>query len=70
MNVANIGLFSGDSLGISAAYTYSVAHGFISGGLFILIGILYSRYHTKSMKYYRGLFLSKPLFVIILFFFN
>jgi NADH:ubiquinone oxidoreductase subunit 4 (subunit M) len=65
-----MGLFSNDLLGITGAYSYSLAHGFISGGLFILVGVLYNRYHTKNIKYYRGLYTLMPLFITLSLFFN
>lgn len=65
MNVGVIGIFSNDLNGITGAYLYSLAHGFVSGGLFLLVGIIYDRYHSRTIKYYRGLVLIKPIYVVL-----
>ena len=69
MNVSIIGLFSNDLNGLTGCFLYTIAHGFVSAGLFLLIGFLYSRYHTRTLKYYRGLVLILPLYVCVFFFF-
>lgn len=70
MNVGVIGIFSNDLNGISGAYLYSIAHGLVSGGLFLLIGMIYERYHSRIIKYYRGLVLFKPLYILFLLLFT
>jgi NADH-ubiquinone oxidoreductase chain 4 len=55
MNTAIIGLFSNDINGIIGSILYGISHGIISSGLFLLIGLLYDRFHTRIIKYYRGL---------------
>ena len=69
-NVGVIGIFSNDLNGISGAYLYSIAHGLVSGGLFLLIGMIYERYHSRIIKYYRGLVLFKPLYILFLLLFT
>jgi proton-translocating NADH-quinone oxidoreductase chain M len=69
MNVSIIGLFSNDINGLSGCFVYTIAHGFVSAGLFILVGLLYTRYHTRTIKYYRGLVLILPIYVLFLFLF-
>ena len=69
MNVSIIGLFSNDLNGLTGCFLYTIAHGFVSAGLFLLVGFLYSRYHTRTLKYYRGLVLILPLYVCFFFFF-
>lgn len=70
MNIGVIGIFSNDISGLSGAYLYSISHGLISGGLFLLVGMIYDRYHTKNIKYYRGLVLIMPVFILLLFLFT
>jgi NADH:ubiquinone oxidoreductase subunit 4 (subunit M) len=65
-----IGLFSNDLNGIMGAFIGSISHGFISSGLFIIVGLLYNRYHTKNLNYYRGLVLFMPICVFIFFLFT
>lgn len=55
MNITIIGIFSNNIHGLIGSYCYSISHGLVSGGLFLLVGLLYDRYHTRTLKYYRGL---------------
>ena len=64
MNIGIIGLFVNDINGKSGSFLCGISHGFISSGLFILVGLLYNRYHTKSILYYRGLVLILPIFTL------
>lgn len=70
MNVGIIGIFSNDLHGISGAFLYSISHGLASSGLFLLAGFLYNRFHTKTLKYFRGLILIMPLFITFFFLFS
>jgi proton-translocating NADH-quinone oxidoreductase chain M len=70
MNVSIIGLFSNDLNGLIGCYLYTISHGFVSAGLFLLVGILYDRYHTRTLKYYRGLVFFLPTYVLFLFLFT
>lgn len=70
MNVGVIGIFSNDLHGISGAFLYSIAHGCVSGGLFLLVGMIYDRYHTRTIKYYRGLVLFMPIYIVLLLLFS
>lgn len=64
MNYLIIGLFSFNIEGILGSIILMVAHGFVSGGLFVCVGILYDRYHIRLLKSYGGLNLYMPLFSI------
>jgi NADH-quinone oxidoreductase subunit M len=65
MNLVVIGLFSFNIIGLEGAVLQSLSHGFVSSALFLLIGVLYDRHHTKMIKYYSGLVHTMPLFTII-----
>lgn len=68
--VVILGLFSNNFIGISGAILLSLAHGLVSPGLFMLVGgVLYDRFHTRSIRYYRGLAAIMPIFAIISFIF-
>jgi NADH-ubiquinone oxidoreductase chain 4 len=70
MSVVVIGLFSDTLQGIEGAILLSIAHGFVSPALFFMVGgILYDRYHTRTIRYYRGLTQFMPLFSLIFFLF-
>jgi len=65
MNTSVIGLFSNDYHGISASIYFLISHGLISSALFLLIGVIYDRYHTRTIKYFRGIVMLMPLFTLI-----
>lgn len=62
MNYLMFGLFSSNIEGLLGSLILMVAHGFVSGGLFACIGILYDRYHTRLQKPYGGLNYFMPIF--------
>ena len=64
------GLFSNDLYGIQAGILFMVSHGIISSAQFLQVGVLYDRYHTRTLLYYRGLSLTFPLFTTIFIFFS
>lgn len=65
MNQATIGIFSNNIAGLEGSLYFMISHGFISGALFLMIGTLYDRYHTRTFKYFRGLALVYPLITSI-----
>lgn len=70
MAVVVIGLFSNSMQGIEGALLLSIGHGFVSPALFYCLGgVLYDRYHTRQLRYYRGLVQYMPIFAILLFVF-
>lgn len=62
MNMVVLGIFSFNAVGIQGAILQSLSHGFVSGGMFLLIGILYNRYHSRFLYYYGGLVHTMPIF--------
>jgi len=65
MNLVMIGLFSFNVIGIEGAILQSLSHGFVSSALFLLIGVVYDRHHTRMVAYYSGLVHTMPIFTII-----
>jgi proton-translocating NADH-quinone oxidoreductase chain M len=65
MNLVVMGIFSFNVVGIEGAILQSLSHGFVSSSLFLLIGVIYDRHHTRMVKYYSGLVHTMPLFTII-----
>jgi len=70
MGVVTIGLFTGNLQGIVGSVFIMLSHGLISSALFLCVGVLYDRYHTRIIKYYNGLAATMPLFAIIFVFFT
>ena len=62
MNYLMFGLFAFNLEGLVGSLILMVAHGFVSGGLFVCVGILYDRYHTRLQKPYGGLNYFMPIF--------
>lgn len=70
MNVIVLGLFSFTHQGIDGAIYLMIGHGIVSSALFFCVGVLYDRYHTRSLKQYSGLVQVMPLFCIFFFIFT
>jgi len=69
MNLVMMGLFSYNIISLEGSLLQSLSHGFVSSALFLCIGILYDRHHTRLIKYYSGLIHLMPLTMLILLFF-
>lgn len=65
MNLVIIGLFTLNLYGIEGSILQMIGHGIISSALFLCIGVLYDRHHTRLLSYYSGLAFTMPLFAII-----
>jgi len=70
MAIVIMAIFSYSFQSIQGALFLSIAHGITSPGLFICAGILYDRFHTRTLIYYRGITIYMPLFSIIFFIFT
>jgi NADH-quinone oxidoreductase subunit M len=62
MNLVTMGIFSFDIIALEGSILQSISHGFVSGGLFFLIGVLYRRYHSRLLYYFSGLTHMMPLY--------
>lgn len=70
MNLAVLGLFSGNYVALSGGLVLSVAHGFVSAAMFLLIGVLYDRYHSRLVNHYSGLVRVMPLYAVVFILFS
>ena len=70
MNLVVMGLFCFNTVGLEGAIIQSISHGFVSSALFLVIGVVYDRHHTRMVKYYSGLVHTMPLFVTIFLLFS
>ncbi|NLX08915.1 MAG: NADH-quinone oxidoreductase subunit M [Chloroflexi bacterium] len=57
-----LGIFALNSAGIQGGILQMVNHGISTGGLFLLVGMLYERRHTKLMSAFGGIWAAMPLF--------
>ena len=70
INLVVLGIFSNSLIGIHGCIIQSLSHGFVSAALFLCIGVLYDRYHTRYYNHYGGLIHTIPLFGIFFVFFT
>jgi len=59
-----LGLVSLDLLGIQGAIMQMVSHGLVAGGLFLMIGMIYERCHTRELAAYGGLAKILPVYSV------
>ncbi|MBN1680408.1 MAG: NADH-quinone oxidoreductase subunit M [Anaerolineae bacterium] len=57
-----LGIFALNSAGVQGGLLQSVNHGISTGGLFLMVGILYERRHTKLMNAFGGIWKAMPLY--------
>lgn len=62
MGFVTLGFFMFNSLGISGGLVQMIAHGFVSCGMFLAIGILYDRVHSREIASYGGVVNTMPKF--------
>ncbi len=65
MNLIMLGLFSLNIQGIEGSLIQMISHGVVSSALFLCVGVVYDRYHTRLLKYYGGMVLVMPVFISI-----
>jgi len=70
MNMIMLSLFSLNECGSMAAMFMMLSHGVVSPALFLCVGVLYDRYHTKLLKYLGGTANTMPLFSIMFLLFS
>jgi len=66
MGYVVLGLFALNQIGITGSVYQMLNHGVSTGALFLLVGILYERKHTRAITAYSGLAKTIPLFSIIM----
>ncbi|HEY8381672.1 MAG TPA: NADH-quinone oxidoreductase subunit M [Microvirga sp.] len=64
MGFVTMGIFSMNPQGIQGAMFQMVSHGLISGALFLCVGVIYDRMHTRDIAAYGGLVSRMPLYAV------
>ncbi len=59
-----LGLISLDLIGIQGAIIQMVSHGLVAGGLFLMVGMVYERCHTRDLAAYGGLAKLLPVYAV------
>lgn len=65
MGIIILGTFALNAEGITGSIFLMISHGIVSGALFMLVGVIYDRRHTKNMSEFGGLAISMPTFATI-----
>ena len=70
MGYVTMGIFAVNQQGIDGAIFQMISHGFISGALFLCVGVIYDRIHTREIDAYGGLVNRMPAYALIFLFFT
>jgi NADH-quinone oxidoreductase subunit M len=62
MGFVTLGFFMFNQMGMSGAITQMISHGFVSGAMFLCIGVLYDRMHSRNIADYGGVANKMPKF--------
>jgi NADH-quinone oxidoreductase subunit M len=62
MGFVTLGFFIFNDLGVSGGIVQMIAHGFVSGAMFLCIGVLYDRVHSREIASYGGVVSTMPKF--------
>lgn len=62
MGFVTLGFFLFSDLGISGGIVQMISHGFVSGAMFLCIGVLYDRVHSREISSYGGVVNTMPKF--------
>ncbi|MGH7133672.1 MAG: complex I subunit 4 family protein [Phycisphaerales bacterium] len=65
-----LGMFALNATGVQGSVLYMINHGLSTGALFLCIGMVYERYHTRSMKELGGLAAQMPIWATFMVFFT
>jgi NADH-quinone oxidoreductase subunit M len=69
MGFVTLGFFIFNDLGVSGGIVQMIAHGFVSGAMFLCIGVLYDRVHSREIASYGGVVSTMPKFAAFALFF-
>jgi NADH-quinone oxidoreductase subunit M len=65
MGFVTMGIFAMNEQGVQGAVFQMVSHGLVSGALFLCVGVVYDRMHTREIKLYGGLAHKMPLYALV-----
>ena len=69
MGFVTLGFFLFSELGVSGGIVQMISHGFVSGAMFLCIGVLYDRVHSREISSYGGVANTMPTFAAFAVFF-
>jgi NADH-quinone oxidoreductase subunit M len=65
MAVVTVGLFAFNQQGIEGSIIIMLSHGLVSGALFLCVGVIYDRLHTREIGRYGGLAINMPRYALL-----
>jgi NADH-quinone oxidoreductase subunit M len=65
MGFVTMGIFAATQQGVAGAVFQMISHGIVSGALFLCVGVVYDRMHTREIAFYGGLVTRMPVFAAI-----
>jgi NADH-quinone oxidoreductase subunit M len=65
MGFVTMGIFAGNPTGVQGAIFQMLSHGLISGALFLCVGVVYDRMHTREIAFYGGLANRMPWYAAV-----
>ncbi|MGJ4944404.1 NADH-quinone oxidoreductase subunit M [Bradyrhizobium sp. HKCCYLS1011] len=65
MGFVTMGIFAGTMQGVAGGVFQMISHGIVSGALFLCVGIVYDRMHTREIAAYGGLVNRMPLYAFV-----
>ncbi|WP_234397700.1 NADH-quinone oxidoreductase subunit M [Sneathiella glossodoripedis] len=70
MGFITIGIFTFSQQGLEGSILQMISHGIVSGALFLCVGVVYDRLHTREISRYGGLVHNMPKYAVIFMFFT
>ena len=65
MGFVTMGIFAGTTQGIAGGIFQMISHGIVAGALFLCVGVVYDRMHTREIAFYGGLVNRMPVYAAI-----
>jgi NADH-quinone oxidoreductase subunit M len=65
MGFVTMGIFAGTTQGVAGGVFQMISHGIVAGALFLCVGIIYDRLHTREITAYGGLVNRMPLYALV-----
>jgi len=65
MGFVTMGIFAGTMQGVAGGMFQMISHGIVSGALFLCVGVIYDRMHTREIAAYGGLVNRMPLYALV-----
>jgi len=70
MGYVTMGIFAANQQGIDGAIFQMLSHGFVAGAMFLCVGVVYDRMHTREIDAYGGLVNRMPTYALVFMFFT